>query len=237
MDTHFHYNVIPKATASGVTTRVVFQDELTPAEIYAAAGTSTGLTPAQVEAATAAVFRQIITGARAGRRSRRVGGLFSFTPRSGGAFDSPDFEPSAKSLNVGINASLSPEGDALFEDSMTFVREGVLGEKLPEILRIYDATTRTLGAITQGGPFKISGHDFGPEPAPGNTTCGIFLQPTAGGGPPIRIATFSEWGPSEIMGVWPLAVGVPPVLVSVTTCYEGSTDLRTFVWPTPITAT
>jgi hypothetical protein len=230
MDTQFHYNVVPKTTGTGVSTRIVLQDELTPAEIYTAAAASTGLTAVQVEAATAAVFTQIITAARSGRRARRVGGLFSFTPRCGGSFPSEDFEPTVENMNLAINAALAPEGDALFHDGISFHRDAVMGQKTPEIIRVYDSTSRLLNFCTPGGPFKISGHDFGPEPAVGNTTCGIFIVNAAGN---VRIPAYSEWTPTEIMGAWPVAVP-PSFQILVTTCYEGSTTTRTFIWPTDI---
>ncbi len=236
MDPHFHYNVIPKTTTAGVTTRIVFQDELTPAEIYAAAATESGLTAAQVEAATTAAFRQIIIGARRGQRARRVGSYFSFTPRCGGGFPTADFEPTVENMNLAINAALSPDGDSLFVDGLTFQRDGILGQKLPEILRVYDALTRTLDAFTPGNPFKISGHDFGPEPALGNTTCGLFLQTVGTTNPPTRIPAYSDWTPSEITGAWPASLSGDQRL-TITTSYEGSTDLRTFIWPTILSIT
>jgi len=230
MDTQFHYNVIPKSAGTGFSTRIVLQDELTPAEIYTAAAASTGLTAAQVEAATTAVFTQIITGARSGRRSRQVGGLFSFVPHCGGSFPTQDFEPTVDSMNVGISGNLAPDGDALFHDGMSFHRDAVLGQKTPQILRVYDSTSRTLNFCTPGGPFKITGHDFGPEPAVGDTTCGIFIV-NAGGN--IRIPAYSEWTPTEIMGAWPASVA-PSFQILITTKYENSAVLRTFIWPTDI---
>lgn len=233
MDTQFHYNVAPKGRTTGYTTRIVFQDELTPAQIYTAAAARTGLTPAQVEAAAAAILTEVITAARSGRRTRRLGGLLNLTPRCGGAFTTEDFEPSVDNLNLAINATLTPEGDALLRENIHFHRDETVGLKTPHIVQVLDSTTRNANFCTLGGSFKITGHYFGNEPEEGDTTTGLFIQPI-GGGAPIRINGYSSWTPKHITAAWPSTVPAQFQL-AITTSFLSSPEPRTYIYPVSIT--
>ena len=233
MDSHFHYNVVPNPNGQNVSTRVVFQDDLLQPELVATVATETGLTPAQITQAGTAILRQIILAGKISRVTRRLFGLFTFTPRSGGSQPDADFQPTVENMNVSLNASLAPDGQALFETGLTFQRDGVLGERGPVINRVYDAAARATDRCTPGGPFKIGGHEFGQEPGATATGMGLFLKPVAGGAA-VRIGFFSEWTATEIMGAWPAGLTGAQQL-SIVTTYEGSSSPRTFIYGTNLT--
>ena len=219
----FHYNVIPSATGSGFSTRVVNQEDYTEAQLVADVAADTGLTPAQVTAAGTALLRRLILAGQNTRRTRNLFQLLTFLPRSGGTFASPDFQPSAQALNIGINGSLTPDGQALLEDGMTFVREGVLGQKTPLVERVYDASSRQRDTYTPGGGFKLGGHDFG-HPDLTQPAVGVFLQPVAGGAP-VRVPSYISWTDTEITGVWPAGSDGQQHLLVVTK-YEAASSVR-----------
>lgn len=232
MNDSLHFDVIPKSRGEGFSTRIAFQDDLSPEVIIAEVAAETGQTVAQVAAVGTGILRRVIIAGRRGRRVRRLFALLSFTPRCGGSFTTVDFLPTVENMNLAINAALSPEGEALFHEGITFERDRVLGEKTPEVLRAYDATSRTINTLTPGGAFKVSGRDFGPEPAVGSTTTGLFVRSTGGGNALTRIVSYSEWTPTEILGAWPAGGLSGDQQLVVVTKYEGSSDLRTFIYGT-----
>jgi hypothetical protein len=237
MDGKFHFNVIPKPGGSGNTTRIVLQEELGTAGLVAAvqAGlTARGVTATaeQITATGEEIAKASIAALAQGRPVRRAFGYFTYEPSCGGVFDSPDFLPTVDNMNAGVRGRLAPDGQALFDGQITFERDGVKGEKVPMISRIYDGATRQLDRITLGGPFRINGpEDFGPEPSPAATTLGIFLART--GGAPVRIGMFSKWTDSEIFGSWPAAIpGTGDVELRIATLYPSNTSPSVFIYGT-----
>lgn len=122
----------------------------------------------------------------------------------------------------------------MFDSLLSFQRDGVKGEKVPTLTRVYDGTTREVDQITLGGPFRISGPgEFGPEPGVGATLLGIFLERT--GGTPVRIGAFSDWTQSEIRGAWPAAIsGTGTVELRLVVQYPNNADSSTFIYGTPL---
>ncbi len=228
-DNAFHYNVIP--SGSGVSTRVALQEDLDSDTLLAQVAAQTGQTQAVVDTVGRALFAGILDAARASRTARRVCGLFTFKPSCGGKHADADFQPTVENMNLDVNLTLSPEGHAVFETGITFVRDAVLGDKVPAITRVYDATTRTLDRCTPGGAFRISGHDFGPEPGPADTTLGLFLAPVSGGGAALHVASYSHWTATEIMGAWPPGLTGAQRL-SLVVRYTGGGASRTGIYST-----
>ncbi len=229
----FHYNVVPKAGNSGFSTRVGNPPDLTPEELIASVARETGLTADQVAAAGTALFRGVILAAADSRKVRNLFGLFTFLPRCGGSFTNVDFQPTADSLNVGINGNLTPDGLHLFTDGMTFVRDGVEGAKVPIIERVYDATTRGRDKCTPGGGFKIGGQAFWHfDDVPANV--GVYLQPATGGSK-VRVASYISWKDSEISGVWPAGLAGSQTL-TVETTYANSGSVRNSTYTQALSA-
>ena len=211
MDNNFHFNVVPKA-GGGNTTRVVLQEEM--------------LTPELVSLTKAALA--------ASRPVRRAFGYFTDDPTCGGSHADPDFTPTVDNMNAGSRGRLAPAGQELFDSLVTFHRDGVMGDKVPTVTRVYDGTTREVDQITLGGPFRLSGpRDFGPEPGMGATLLGIFLERS--GGTPVRIGAFSDWTESEIRSAWPAAIsGTGTVELRVVVQYRGNAEASTFIYGTPL---
>ena len=224
MDTDFHFNVLP-LPSGGNTTRVVFQDDLATPELTAkikadleARGIT--LTEEQIAATGEAMARIIIVeGMAKSRPVRRAFGYLTWEPACGGKHESPDFSPTPENMNATGNGRLAPQGQALFDTTVTFHREAVLGARTPVVTRIFDGSMRECECITLGGPFRLSGpRAFGPDPDPANAALGIFLK--RAGADPVRIAAFSDWSDSEIFGSWPAAIpGTGDVELSVATLY------------------
>jgi len=234
MDNHFHFNVVPKA-GGGNTTRVVFQEEVRTPELVALAkagldARGVTLTEEQITAVGEEVSKAKIRELAKGRPIRRAFGYFTDEPTCGGRHDNPDFIPTVDNMNAGARGRLTPDGLALFDSIVSFQRDGVIGDKVPIINRIYDGATRETGQITLGGPFRISGpEDFGSEPAMGATLLGIFLE--RDGGTPVRIGMFSKWTDSEIFGSWPAAIsGTGDVQLRIAVQYSGNADPSVFVY-------
>lgn len=229
MDNNFHYNVVPAGTK--VSTRVVFQEPMTQNELIALVVGETGLTSDQVTSAGTSILKQVILGAQKGRKSQRLFGLMTFTPRCGGVHADADFQPNVANMNLAVNATLSPGGIALLEGGISFTRDAVLGEKVPEIDRVYDGTTRGINRCTPGGAFRIGGRDFGFEPN-GGTSLGVFLKPVAGGAA-VRVVSYSDWTGTEIMGSWPAALTGAQNL-SIVAQYSTGGSFRTGMYGTPL---
>lgn len=238
MDNHFHFNVIPKA-GGGNTTRVVFQEEMLTPELVSltqAALSARGitLTTEQITAVGEECAKVRIAALAASRPVRRIFGFFTDEPSCGGVHSDPDFTPTVDNMNAGSRGRLAPDGQALFDSIVTFHRDGVKGDKVPTVTRVYDGTTREVDQITLGGPFRLSGpRDFGPEPGMGATLLGIFL--VRSGGTAVRIGAFSDWTESEIRGAWPAAIsGTGTVELRVVVQYPGNADPSTFIYGTPL---
>lgn len=236
-DNHFHFNVMPKAGGVGNTTRVVNQEELLTPELVASTKTALAargitLTAEQITAVGEELAKVRIAALAQGRPVRRAFGFFTDEPTCGGSHDSPDFTPTVDNMNAGVRGRLSPAGQELFDSLVSFQRDGVKGEKVPMLTRVYDGATKLLDRVTLGGPFRISGpEDFGPEPDGPATTLGIFLKRT--GGTSVRIGMFSKWTDSEIFGSWPAAIsGTGDVELRVVTQYPGNADPSTFIYGT-----
>lgn len=235
MDNHFHYNVVPQPGGSRYSTRVVHQEDLLTYELVASTKAALdargiALTLEQINAVGEELSKVRIAALARGRVVRRAFGYFTDESTCGGTHDDPDFTPTLDNMNAGVRGRLAPDGLALFDSQLTFLRDGVLGGKVPTVTRIYDGATRLLERITLGGPFRISGPEsFGPEPAAGATTLGLFLERT--GGTPVRIGMFSKWTETEIFGSWPAAIsGTGDVELRVVTLYPNNTDPSEFVY-------
>jgi hypothetical protein len=201
----FHYTVVPKASGAGVSTRVSYQEDYTEDQLVADVAAEQSLTPQQVTAVGTGLLQRIIAAARDTRRTRNLFDLITFLPTCGGSQDGPDFMPSPAAINVGINGNLTPDGQALFENGMTFQRDGVDGAKTPLIERVYDATARQRDQYTPGGGFKIGGNAFGPQPdVLNNAGVGIFLDPFVAG-PKVRVNSYIDWSDTAITGRGPPA--------------------------------
>jgi hypothetical protein len=210
----FHYNAVSK-TGGRATTRISLQGQVTEQEIVAAASAESGLTAAQITAAGTAIFRQIIQLAgKESKQALRIFDLMSFRPTCGGDFPSIDFQPTAEGMNLAIRGSLSPAGQALFEDGLDFVRDESIGEKHAIIDRVYNATTKTTDHYTAGGGFKINGQDLG-QPDLASSTFGLFLEAVSTGAR-IKLASIIDWTDGEITGAWPAGVTGAQRLVVVT---------------------
>lgn len=227
----FHYNVVP--SGANVSTRIAFQGDVAQSDLVAAAATSSGLTPEQVTAAGTAIFQQIIGAGKNSKKVRRLFNLFTFTPRCGGVHSDADFQPTPTNMNLSINLTLAPDGLALMEEDLSFQRDQVMGTKVPVIDRVYDANSRVLNKCTAGGAFRISGHDFGLEPGAGASSLGVFLTPVAGGAA-VRVAGYSEWTETEIMGSWPSPLTGAQQL-SIVTNYSIGGSNRTGMFGTHLT--
>lgn len=239
MDPYFHYNVIPK-TGGGYTTRVVGQDDLLTPELVASTVTALAargiiLTAEQVTAAGEEMSKVRILALARGRTVRRAFGYFTDEPTCGGVHPDSDFTADVNNMNPAVRGRLAPAGQALFESHLQFQRNGVLGEKVPTIARVYDSTSRLTDRITLGGPFRISGPEaFGPEPDPAATTLGLFLERT--GGTPVRIGVFSRWTDTEIFGSWPAAIsGTGSAELRIVVRYVNNAGPSTFIYGTPLT--
>lgn len=239
MDTHFHFNVVPKAGGSGNTTRVVTQEEMLTAELVAKtkdALTARGLTltEEQITAVGEELAKVRIAALAQGRPVRRAFGYFTDEPTCGGVHESPDFTPTVDNMNAGVRGRLAPAGQELFDSQVVFERDGVKGDKVPMLNRVYDGATRQLDRITLGGPFRISGpDDFGPEPSPAASTLGVFLERT--GGTPVRIGVFSRWTDSEIFGSWPAAIsGTGDAELRIVAQYPNNSGPSVFVYGTTL---
>jgi hypothetical protein len=238
MDSNFHFNVVPKA-GGGNTTRVVLQEEMLTPELVSltqAALTARGitLTTEQITAVGEEIAKVSITALTQSRPVRRAFGYFTHEPTCGGSHADPDFTPTVDNMNAGSRGRLAPAGQELFDSIVTFHRDGVMGDKVPTVTRVYDGTTREVDQITLGGPFRLSGpRDFGPEPGMGATLLGIFLERS--GGTPVRIGAFSDWTESEIRGAWPAAIsGTGTVELRVVVQYPGNAEPSTFIYGTPL---
>ncbi len=236
-DNHFHFNVVPKAGGTGNTTRVINQEELLTPELVASTKTALDalgitLSEEQINAVGEESAKVRIAALAQGRPVRRAFGFFTDEPTCGGAHDDPDFTPTVDNMNAGVRGRLSPAGQDLFDSVVSFQRDGVKGEKVPMLTRVYDGATKLLDRVTLGGPFRISGpEDFGPEPDGPATTLGIFLHRT--GGTPVRVGMFSKWTDSEIFGSWPAAIsGTGDVELRVVTLYPKNADPSTFIYGT-----
>ncbi len=219
----FHYTVISGPGGSGFSTRVANQEDYTEAQLVADVAADTGLTAAQVTAAGTALLHRLVLAGQNSRRTRNLFKLVTFLPRSGGVFDTPDFQPNAQAMNVGLNGNLTPDGQALFEEGITFVRDGIAGQKTPLVERVYDASSRQRNRCTPGGGFKLGGHDFG-HPDLTQPAVGVFLQPVAGGAQ-VRVQSYIGWTDTEITGVWPAGLtGQQHILV--VTKYDPASNAR-----------
>lgn len=239
MDSNFHFYVIPKAGGAGNTTRVVFQEEMLTPELVSltkAALAARGFTfsDEQLIAVGEEIAKVSITALSQSRPVRRSFGYFTHEPTCGGVHSDPDFIPTVENMNAGSRGRLAPDGQALFDSIVTFHRDGVKGDKVPTVTRVYDGTTRAVDQITLGGPFRLSGPgDFGPEPGMGATLLGIFLERS--GGTPVRIGAFSDWTESEIRSAWPAAIsGTGTVELRVVVQYRGNAEASTFIYGTPL---
>ncbi len=240
MDSNFHFNVVPKAGGNGNTTRVVTQDELLTPELVTSTQTALAargitLTAEQITAVGEECAKVRIAALAQGRPVRRAFGFFTDEPTCGGSHADPDFTPTVENMNAGVRGRLAPAGQELFDSLVTFQRDGVKGDKVPTVTRVYNGTTRDTDQITLGGPFRISGPgDFGPEPGMVGSTLGIFLERT--GGTPVRIGAFSDWTGSEIRGAWPAAIsGTGTAELRLVVQYVGNADPSTFIYGTPLT--
>lgn len=240
MDNNFHFNVIPKAGGIGNTTRVVFQEEMLTPELVSltkAALAARGFTfsDEQLIAAGEEIAKVSITALTKSRPVRLAFGYFTHEPSCGGVHADPDFTPTVDNMNAGSRGRLAPDGQALFDSIVTFHRDGVKGDKVPTVTRVYDGATRTVDQITLGGPFRLSGpDDFGPQPGMGATLLGIFLERS--GGTPVHIDAFSDWTESEIRSAWPAAIsGTGPVELRVVVQYPKNIAPSTFIYGTPLT--
>ncbi|HEY1769342.1 MAG TPA: hypothetical protein VGG02_03705 [Chthoniobacterales bacterium] len=230
-DLNFHYNVVPSGV--NVSTRVSPQEDLTQDEIVDAVATSTSLTAAQVTSVGTALLQQLILGAKVSRKVRRLFGLLSFSPSCGGVHTDPDFQPTAENMNLSLNCALAPDGHVLFENGITFQRDEVMGTRAPMIDRVYDGASHALNRCTAGGAFRIGGHDFGLEPGTTDLLRGVFLAPVAGGAA-VRVASYSDWTGTQIMGSWPSPITGAQVLSVVTNYSAGGTN-RTGIFGTHLT--
>ena len=210
----FHYNAVSKA-GGRATTRISLQGQLTEETLVADAAAETGLTAAQITAAGTAIFRRIILGGgQEGKNILRLFNLMSFRPACGGDFPSIDFQPTPDGMNLAIRGSLSPAGQALFEEGLEFIRDESIGEKHAIIDRVYNATTRTTDHYTAGGGFKINGQDLG-QPDLQSSTFGVFLEAVSNG-TRVRLTSIIDWSDSEITGAWPAGITGAQRLVIVT---------------------
>ena len=238
MDNNFHFNAVPKA-GGGTTTRVALQEEMLTPELVSltqTALTARGitLTPEQITAVGEELAKVSITALTQSRPVRRAFGYFTHEPTCGGSHADPDFIPTVDNMNAGSRGRLAPAGQELFDSLVTFHRDGVMGDKVPTVTRVYDGTTREVDQITLGGPFRLSGpRDFGPEPGMGATLLGIFLERS--GGTPVRIGAFSDWTESEIRSAWPAAIsGTGTVELRVVVQYPNNAAPSTFIYGTPL---
>ena len=238
MDNNFHFNAVPKA-GGGTTTRVALQEEMLTPELVSltqTALTARGitLTPEQITAVGEESSKVRIAALAASRPVRRAFGYFTDDPTCGGSHADPDFTPTVDNMNAGSRGRLAPAGQELFDSLVTFHRDGVMGDKVPTVTRVYDGTTREVDQITLGGPFRLSGpRDFGPEPGMGATLLGIFLERS--GGTPVRIGAFSDWTESEIHSAWPAAIsGTGTVELRVVVQYPNNAAPSTFIYGTPL---
>lgn len=221
----FHYNAVSKPNGQ-VTTRIAQQGSVGTAEIVTAAAAESGLTAAQVTAAGSAIFRQIILTARESKNALRIFDLFSFRPTCGGEFPDLDFQPTPEAMNLAIRGSVAPAGQALFETGLDFVRDDTVGQKVPIIDRVYNATTNSTDHCTPGGGFKINGQDLG-RPDLASSEFGVFLQPVAGGAS-VRCPSIIDWTENEITGVWASGVTGAQKLIIVTQYSFGSPRTTTY---------
>ena len=116
----------------------------------------------------------------------------------------------------------------MLENGITFQRDAVLGAKVPDIDRVYDGATRSLNRCTPGGAFRLSGRDFGLEPDGTVLTLGVFLTPA------VRINSYSDWTPTEIMGSWPSGL-VGAQRLSVVARYDTGASNRAGIYGTNLT--
>lgn len=239
MDDKFHFNVIPLPGSTRVTTRAVHQDDLLTGELVTTAKAALDargvtLTPEQITAVGEELAKVRIAALARGRVVRRAFGYFTDESTCGGSHEDADFTATVDNMNANVRGRLSPDGLALFDSLLAFQREGVLGGKTPVVTRVYDGATRATDRITLGGPFRIGGPDgFGPEPAAGATTLGLFLE--RDGGTPVRIGMFSKWTESQIYGSWPAAIsGTGDVELRIAVLYSGNSDPSEFVYTTDL---
>ena len=137
-------------------------------------------------------------------------------------------------MNAGVNGRLAPYGQAYFDSLVTFHRDGVKGERVPTITRVYDGTTRLLDTISPGGSFRISGPgQFGSEPPADSTTLGLFLRLTSAT-TLVQIGSVAEWTDSEIYGAWPAGLSGTYELRAIVK-YPRNVSLSTFIYGTNLT--
>ena len=181
----FRYEIAKKSTGIfSYTTRPVFGNSLTEAELLAKIEFAMPLNRAEVLKLFAFIRKEIVEAARSGRPSETLFDLFRMSLSCGGAMQRPNGNISKDELNPQI--VFYPDGSVQREISAGLDVEwvGISEELLPVLEIVRNMSTKEVDTYTPGGVLRITGENLKVNFSE-NPSLGVYFVNNAGAEVPV----------------------------------------------------